>query len=123
MKPVFNWIKTGRKATYKLLQAGTSYFRNIKTQGLYILISDNCPCYTSQAFTSIMQVFSVNHITSSLDCPQSNGPAEKYIQIVKCLFKKAKEEGKDLYKCLMIYHNTPYRKLPVTYTVSNRQKC
>ena len=29
------------------------------------------------------------------------------MQIVKCLFNKAKEEGKDLYKCLMIYHNTP----------------
>ena len=36
MKLVFNWIKTGRKATYKILQARTSYFRNIKkTQGLY----------------------------------------------------------------------------------------
>ena len=30
------------------------------------LISDNRPCYTSQAFTSNMQAFSVNHILSSL---------------------------------------------------------
>ena len=37
------------------------------------LISDNAPCYTSQAFTSVMQAFSVNHITSSLHYPQSNG--------------------------------------------------
>ena len=29
------------------------------------LTSDNGPCYTSQAFTSVMQAFSVNHITSS----------------------------------------------------------
>ena len=29
------------------------------------------------------------------------------MQIVKNLFYKAKEEGKDLYKCLMVYHNTP----------------
>ena len=29
------------------------------------------------------------------------------MQIVKNLFHKAKEEGKDLYQCLMIYHNTP----------------
>ena len=36
LKLVFNWMKTGRKATYKLLQARTCYFRNIKkTQGLY----------------------------------------------------------------------------------------
>ena len=50
---------------------------------------------------------SVNHITTSPHYPQSNGHAEKYVHIVKCLFNKAKEEGKDLYKCLMIYHNTP----------------
>ena len=33
------------------------------------LISDNRPCYTLQAFTSVMQTFSVNHITSSLKLP------------------------------------------------------
>ena len=41
------------------------------------LISDNGPCYTSQAFTSVMQSYSVNHITSSLHYLQSNGLAEK----------------------------------------------
>ena len=71
------------------------------------LISDNDPCYTSQAFTSVMQSYSVNIITSSLHYPQSNGLAEKYVQIVKSLFYKAKEESKDFYKCLMIYHNIP----------------
>ena len=71
------------------------------------LISINGPCYTLQAFTSVMQAFSVNHITSSPHYPQSNGLAEKYVQIVKCLFNKAKEEGKYFYKCLMINHNTP----------------
>ena len=54
-----------------------------------------------------MQEYSVNHITSSLHYPQSNGIAEKFVQIVKNLFYKAKEEGTDLYKCLMIYCNTP----------------
>ena len=54
-----------------------------------------------------MQSYNVNHITSSLHYPQSNGLAEKYVQIVKSLFYKAKEEGKNFYKCLMIYHNTP----------------
>ena len=34
-------------------------------------------------------------------------PAEKYVQIVKSLFYKAYEEGKDFYNCLMIYHYTP----------------
>ena len=50
------------------------------------LISDNGPCYTSEAFTGVMKAYSVNHITGSLHYPQSNGLAEKYVQIVKSLF-------------------------------------
>ena len=71
------------------------------------LISDNGPCYTSQAFTKVMQLYNVSHITSSVHYPQPNGITEKYVQIVKSLFYKAKEEGKDFYKHLMIYCNTP----------------
>ena len=67
------------------------------------LISDNGPCYTSEAFTSLMKDYSVNHITSSLHYAQSKGLAEKINQIVKGVFYKAKEEGKDLFKYLMIY--------------------
>ena len=72
------------------------------------LISDNGPYYTAEVFTNLMSEYSVNHITSSPHYPQSNGLAEKYVQIVKNLFYKAKEEGKDLFKCLMVYHNTPF---------------
>ena len=71
------------------------------------LISDNGPCYTAEVFTNLMREHTVNHITSSPHYPQSNGLAEKYVQLVKNLFYKAKEEGKDLFKCLMVYHNTP----------------
>ena len=71
------------------------------------LVSDNGPFHTSQAITSDMKSYNVNHITSSPNYPQSNGLAEKYVQIVKHLFYKAKEEGKDFYKCLVIYCNTP----------------
>ena len=71
------------------------------------LVSDNGPCYMSEIFTNLMVEYNVNHITSSPHYPQSNGLAEKYVQIVKNLFHKAKEEGKDLYQCLMIYCNTP----------------
>ena len=39
--------------------------------------------------------------------PQSNGLAEKFVQTVKSLFYKAREEGADLYKVLMIYQSTP----------------
>ena len=71
------------------------------------LISDNGTCCTVEVFTNMMKEYGVNHITSSPHYPQSNGLAEKYVQIVKNLFHKAKEEGKDMFKCLMIYCNTP----------------
>ena len=72
------------------------------------LVSDNGPCYISESFTTLTKDYNVNHITSSPHYPQSNGLAEKYVLIVKNLFCKAKEEGKDLYKCLMVYCNTPH---------------
>ena len=71
------------------------------------LVSDNGPCYVAKAFTTLMEEYAVNHITSSPHYPQSNGLAEKFVQIVKNHFYKAKDEGTDLYKCLMIYRNTP----------------
>ena len=71
------------------------------------LVSDNGPCYTAEAFTKLMQEYNMNHITSSPNYLQSNGLVEKFVQIVKNLFHKAREEGADLFKSLMIYHNTP----------------
>ena len=71
------------------------------------IVSGNRLCYTSQIFKGLMKEYQVNHITSSPHYPQSNGLAEKYVQIVKNLFHKAKEEGQHLHKCLMVYRNTP----------------
>ena len=71
------------------------------------LVSDNGPCYVSEVFTKMMQEYNVNHITSSPNYPQSNGLAGKFVQIVKNLFHKAREEGTVLFKALIIYRNTP----------------
>ena len=59
-----------------------------------------------EAFTNMMIEYGVSHITSSPYYLQSNGLAEIFVQIVKNMLQKAKEEGKDLFKCLMIYCNT-----------------
>ena len=61
------------------------------------LVSDNGPCYAAETFTNLMKEYAVNHITSSPHYPQSNGLVEKFIQIVKILFYKAKEEGTDIH--------------------------
>ena len=54
------------------------------------LISDNGPCYTAEAFTSVINAYHVNHFTSSPHYPQSNGHAEKYVQIVKSFTRQKK---------------------------------
>ena len=71
------------------------------------LVSDNGPCYAAEEFSNLMKEYAMNHITSSLHYPQSNGLPKKFIQIVKNLFHKVKDEGADINKYLMIYHNTP----------------
>ena len=71
------------------------------------IVSDNGPCYAAELFTNLMKEYVVNHITSSPHYPQSNGLAEKFVHIMKNLFHKAKEEGADIEKYLMIYRNTP----------------
>ena len=63
-------------------------------------------CYVAEMFTNLMKEYTVNHITSSPHYPQSNGLAEKFVQIVKNLFYKLKDEETDIYKYLMIYCNT-----------------
>ena len=55
------------------------------------IVSDNGPCYSAETFTKLMTTYSVNHITSSPPYPQSNGLAEKYVQIVKIYFTKLKK--------------------------------
>ena len=90
-------------------QCVTEHFKSIFSKYGWpdTLVSNNGPCYTAEMFTNLMKEYAVNHITSSPHYPQSNGLAEKFVQIVKNLFYKANEEGVDINKYLMIYHNTP----------------
>ena len=71
------------------------------------IVSDNGPCYISKEFRELMQQKGVNHILLSPHHPQLNGMAEKYVGIMKQLFLKAREEGKDLADALHTYRSTP----------------
>ena len=99
----------GRDLKSMSAQHVTEHFRLIFSEYGWpdTLVSDNGPCYVAETFTYLMKEYAVNHITSSPHYPQSNELAEKFIQIVKNLFYKVKDEGTDIYKCLMIYCNTP----------------
>ena len=88
------------------------------------LSSDNGPCYTAETFTSVMNGIHVNHITSSPYYPQSSGLAEKYVQIVKSLFHKAKEEGKTSIQMLHdLLQYTSYWQVAVTDANLAEQMC
>ena len=47
------------------------------------IISNNGPSYSAKSFTELMKDYIVNHITSLLHYPQSNGLVEKCIQTMK----------------------------------------
>ena len=98
-----------RKLKSMSAQQITEHFKSIFSEYGWpdTSMSDNGPCYAAEAFSNLMKEYAVNHITSSLHYPQSNGLAEKFIQIVKNLFYKVTDEGADIDKYLMIYCNNP----------------
>ena len=68
-----------------------------------IVVSDNGPQYSSEAFAKFAHKYQFDHVTSSPCHPQSNGEAECAVQTVKRLLKK---EG-DPYLTLQLYRATP----------------
>ena len=72
-----------------------------------IVISDNGPQYSSIHFTSFAKQWDFKHVTSSPRYPQSNGMAERTVQTVKKLIKKALQDGEDLYIALLNFRTSP----------------
>ena len=72
------------------------------------MITDNGPQFSCHLFRCFAQQYQFNHCTSSPYHPQSNGMAEKAVQTVKGLMKKATLDGKDFHLALLEYRNTPW---------------
>ena len=68
---------------------------------------DNGPCYSSREFHNFLNFYQVDHITSSLHHPQSNGYAEALVGIAKKLMDKSLKEGKLWNFGLLQYWTTP----------------
>ena len=68
-----------------------------------VVISDNGPQYTSEAYAKFAKDYQFHHITSSPYFPQSNGEVERAVGTVKNLLKKSD----DPYLALLAYRATP----------------
>ncbi len=71
------------------------------------VISENGPQFSSQSFKEFAETYGFEHRTSSPLYPQSNGKAEKGVQIVKSLLKKAIENCEYPYLAILNYRASP----------------
>ena len=70
-------------------------------------VSDNGPQFSSAAFRDFSREYNFQHIRTSPMYSQSNGFAERTVQTIKNMYKKALEDNKDFYLMLLNYRNTP----------------
>ena len=79
-----------------------------------VAISDNGPQFAAEEFARFAQTWDFKHVTSSPGYPQSNGLAEKTVQTIKNIFKRAKAEGGNALLSILEYRTTPVDGLAST---------
>ena len=70
------------------------------------VFTDNGPQFASEEFKKFAVTWGFTHTTSSPRYPQSNGMAERSVQTVENLLKKAKMVGQDPYLVLLAFRST-----------------
>ena len=71
------------------------------------LRSDNARQFDCAEFRTLSTALGMQLVTSNPDYPQSNGQAEKAVDIAKRVMSKASAAGVDPYLALLEYRNTP----------------
>lgn len=71
------------------------------------VITDNGPQFACTHFRQFSVEWEFEHVTSSPRHPKANGKAEAAVKIAKNLCKKALREGKDAWKAILQWRNTP----------------
>ena len=104
-----NYIEVANLPRLCTAETVKSIKRMIATHGIMdnILVSDNGPQFTSREFAEFASNYNIQHDTSSLLRPQSNGLSEKAVQMIKGLMMKCSRAGDDFYLALLDLRNTP----------------
>jgi transposase InsO family protein len=81
------------------------------------IVSDNGPQFISSTFKDFCKLYAIEHITSAPYHPQSNGRAERFVDIMKTGLKKLEGEGSTDEKLRTFLVN--YRRTP-SYTLNGQ---
>ena len=71
------------------------------------VVTDNARQFDCEGFRQFAREWEFSHHTSSPTYPQSNGQAERCVQTIKTLMKKAKRDNRDPRYALLEYRNSP----------------
>ena len=70
-------------------------------------ISDNGSPFSSREFQEFALAYESEHLTSSPQCPQSNGKVENAVKTAQKIMKKVRLAGADPNLSLLDYRKTP----------------
>ena len=87
---------TTSEATINVLRCVFSRFGYPET-----LVSDNGPQFSSSNFSKFCIDNGINHVTSSVRKPSTNGQAERVVQVLKSAAKQSKLTGEPLHDTLL----------------------
>lgn len=87
-----------------------------------VMVTTNGPQFSSREYKQFAQQYGFQPIFSSPGYPQSKGHAERTVQTVKHLIKKAMQDHKDATLVLLDYSNTPLDGIQASLTpIANEQ--